>query len=69
MIETIITPISLAILTSGVIFYTLGSWHGYKKSAKLMARVTIDMLVDEGYVRFRTLDNGKIEILKLNEDK
>lgn len=68
MIETIITPISLAILTSGVIFYMLGNYHGYKKSAKLMARVTIDMLVDEGYVRFRTLDNGEIEILKLNED-
>jgi hypothetical protein len=68
MLELLNSPISLAILVSGVVFTVFGSTIGLAWGYKLYTGLVIDILVKEGYVKYRTLDNGEIELIKLNED-
>jgi hypothetical protein len=67
MVEALTSVTSLAILTSAAVFYTFGHYTGVRTGAKLAAEVTIDSLAREGYVKYRTLDNGDIELIKLEE--
>lgn len=68
MLEWLTSTTSLAILTTAVVFYLFGQYTGVKTGAKLAADHTIDALVEQGYVKYRTLANGEIEIIKLKED-
>lgn len=68
MIDLLTMPTSIAILTSGVIFYVLGRWSGFASGAKTTAAITIDSLIEQGYLRWQKHDNGEIEIKKLEDD-
>lgn len=68
MIELVNSPVSLAILVSGVVFTIFGSGLGLAWSHKHNTSRMLEMLAREGYVKYRTLDNGEIELIKLNED-
>ena len=67
MVEVLTSVTSLAIITSAAIFYMFGRYTGVKTGAKLAADVTIDSLARGGYVKYRTLDNGDIKLIKLEE--
>lgn len=45
-----------------------GYWTGKVSSIKDVAGMTIDTLIEGGYLRYRER-NGEIEILKLNEEE
>jgi len=68
MLELLNSPVSLAILVSGVIFTAFGCTIGLAWVYKLHTGLVIDILVKEGYVKYRKLDNGEIELIKLNEE-
>ena len=67
MLELLTYPTSIAILASGVIFYALGRWEGFKTGAILAAELTVDTLLQQGYLRYRVKDDGEKEIIKLKE--
>lgn len=68
MLELISSPISWAIIVSGIVFTIYGSTLGLAIGYKIYLKHMIDILAKEGYVKYRTLDNGEIELIKLNED-
>ena len=68
MLDFINSPTSLAILVSGIVFTIFGHGLGFLWGYKWYSRLLIDSLTKEGYVRYRILDNGEIELLKINED-
>lgn len=53
--------------------YVVGTGFGYvvgKTSAiKDVAAITIDTLIEGGYLKYRHDKNGEIELLKINEEK
>lgn len=53
--------------------YVVGTGFGYvigKTSAiRDVASITIDTLIEGGYLRYRHDANGDIELLKINEEK
>lgn len=67
MLEAVTSVTSLAILSSAVVFYFFGRYTGVKTGARLAADITIDSLAEQGYVRYRRLRNGDIELIKLEE--
>jgi len=68
MLELLSSPVSWAILVSGIVFTVYGSTLGLAMGYKIYAAHMIDILAKEGYVKYRTLDNGEIELIKLNEE-
>lgn len=54
MLEIANSTISLAILVSGVVFYSLGIWAGFRQGVKTSSEITIDALCREGYLRWYT---------------
>jgi len=68
MLELLSSPVSWAILVSGIVFTVYGSTLGLALGYKIYAGQMIDILAKEGYVKYRTLDNGEIELIKLNEE-
>jgi hypothetical protein len=68
MLEWLTSATSLSILVSAAIFYIFGQYTGVKLGAKLAADFTIDSLAEQGYVKYRTLENGEIELIKIKED-
>lgn len=68
MLDLLTMPTSIAILTSGVIFYAIGRWAGFANAAKTTAAFTIDTLIAQGYLRWQKRANGEIEIKKLEDD-
>lgn len=68
MLEWLTSVTSLSILVSAVVFYIFGQYTGVKIGAKLAADFTIDSLAEQGYVKYRRLNNGDIELIKLRED-
>ena len=55
------------LLFTAVIFTGLGWWFGVQENTKDVATVLLDKLIDDGYIRTRTLENGDIELVKLDE--
>jgi hypothetical protein len=51
-----------------VVFYIFGQYTGLKIGAKLAADFTIEALAEQGYVKYKRLGNGDIELIKLKED-
>jgi hypothetical protein len=68
MLDILTSDVSLAILVSAVIFTLYGHGWGVSWGYKWYSEILINRLAREGYVRYRTLENGNIEIIKLNED-
>lgn len=46
---------------------TIMGWHFSKISAAQMAEQTIDVLIDGGFLKSRTNENGEIELIKVNQ--
>ena len=67
MIELLTQPTSIAILVSGVIFYLLGSRSGYRRGLVDSAGVTVDILVDGGYLKYRETADGEKEFIKFKD--
>lgn len=67
MLESLTSVTSIAIITSAVVFYLFGRYTGVKTGARLAADFTIDSLAQQGYVRYRRLSNGDIELIKLED--
>jgi len=67
MIELLTSTTSIAILVSGVIFYLLGSRIGYKKGIVTSAETTVDILIENGYLKYRETQDGEKEFVKFEE--
>ena len=56
-----------------VIAYAVGSvlgfYFGYKMTVDKVTVVTIDALIEQGYLKFTRNRAGEIEVLKWNEEK
>lgn len=66
-----IDPLIATLLISGGIFlvsFMLGKSHGEGKVEQTIA-ATIDHLIDEGYIKTRTLPNGEVELLPYKTSK
>jgi len=68
MLELINSSVSWAIIVSGIVFTVYGSTLGLALGYKIYAKHMVDILVREGYVKYRTLEDGEIELIKLNEE-
>lgn len=68
MLDLLTNTVSLAILVSGVVFYLFGKWRGVQYAARTCSDALLDLLIEDGYLRYKTLENGEIKILKLDED-
>ena len=56
------------LLVTAVIFTMVGWWFGVTSNVREISGALIDKLIEDGYVRARTLPNGDIELLKHNEE-
>lgn len=68
MLDFLNEPISLAVLVSAAIFTLFGHYSGFKMGYGWYSKLLVRTLALEGYVKYRTLANGEIELIKLNED-
>lgn len=68
MLEIANSSISLAILVSGVVFYSLGIWVGFRQGVKTSSEITIDTLCREGYLRWYKDSSGQIQIKRIKDD-
>lgn len=68
MLEWLTSTTSIAILASAAVFYLFGRYTGAKTGARVATDFTIDSLAQQGYVKYTRLDNGDIEIHKINEE-
>lgn len=64
MLEWLTSATSIATVVTAVVFTWYGHWLGFSWARKVL----IQRFARLGYIRYRTLDNGDIEILKINED-
>jgi DNA-binding MarR family transcriptional regulator len=64
-------PIIAQVVCTGTIFYILGYYGGRKagfmKYTQLVTTVTIDKLIEGGYIKSRKLPDGSVDIIKLDE--
>ena len=67
MLDLLTQTTSVAILVSAVVFYVLGRFQGFKTGAILSAEITVDTLLQQGYLRYRITDDGEKQIIKLKE--
>jgi len=64
MLELLSSPVSWAIIVSGIVFTCVGFYWGFYSGSN----TTIKVLADNGYVKHNVLETGKIELIKLNEE-
>ena len=55
------------LLVTAIIFTIIGWYWGFKSNSLNIIDVTIDGLIENGYIKTRTNENGELEILKYNE--
>jgi len=51
-----------------IVFTGVGWYFGCEWMAKRMAQLTVDALIDDGYLKYRLDNNGEVEIMKWNEE-
>lgn len=56
------------LLIVAIVFTAYGMWVGFKKGALDAAEATIDVLIENGFIKSRTNENGEVELLKYNEE-
>ena len=67
MIELLTQPTSIAVLVSGAIFYLMGNRTGYRKGLAKSADITVDILVNNGYLKYRETADGEKEFVKFED--
>ena len=55
------------LFVTAIIFTIIGWYWGFKSNSLNIIDVTIDGLIENGYIKTRTNENGELEILKYNE--
>jgi len=60
-------PIELWLLITAVIFTAIGYHMGRQSGISDAGSATFDLLVKDGYLRYRRGKDGEIEIMKWNE--
>ena len=66
-----IDPLFAATVLSGGIFfvsYMLGKWRGEGNHEKTI-EITIDHLIDEGFIRTKRMPNGEVEMIPFKNRK
>jgi hypothetical protein len=67
----VMDPFFATILVGGILLgcgYFLGKYSGQIERDKIMSR-TIDYLCAEGYLKYKELDDGDIELYKIEDKK
>ena len=56
--------LAAAVISGGIFFvsYTLGKWRGEGNHEKTI-EITIDHLIDEGFIKTKRLPNGEVEMI------
>lgn len=57
----------VAFLITAVVFTVVGLWMGIGIGASRTATITIDHLIENGYLRYKTDEDGEIHILPLKD--
>jgi hypothetical protein len=60
-------PVELWLLITAVIFTAIGYHMGKQTGIEKAGSATFDLLVKDGYLRYRRNKQGEIEIMKWNE--
>ena len=56
------------LLATSIIFTFVGRYFAQKEDVTDIVAATIDSLIEEGYLKTKTGDNGDIEVLKYDEE-
>ena len=57
----------LWLVGTAILFTGIGFYMGFNSSTRTAVERTIDVLIEEGYIKSRTNEDGSLELLKHNE--
>ena len=63
-----VNDVYIWLLITAVIFTYVGRWMSFKTNVTKIIELTIDNLVADGFIKTRLDKDGKVELLRYNEE-